>query len=193
MIADDLFAGAGGCAVCGEAVPVASRGVTCSFSCRAKLREQRKTTEWRKRREYPADIIEKVRRLYVDQGMTVAEVQAEIGKGYKVQRVMERHQIPTRPAIKRDQWGEGNAAWRGDALSYGAAHTRVYARRSSASLHPCVDCGERAKDWSYVGGCPREQRDPENGCAFSPDPDRYAARCRKCHHAYDKARRGEVA
>lgn len=189
MIADDLFAGAGGCAICGNPVPPKSLGVTCSFSCRAKLREARKTTEWRKCKDYPAELVERVRHLYVDRGMTVAEVQAVVGKGHKVQRIMERHAIPTRPAIKRDQRGEKNHLWRGDSPSYGAAHTRVYTLRGSASQHRCVDCGERAKDWSYLGDCPREQRDPETGCAFSPDPDRYVARCRSCHRAYDAARR----
>lgn len=176
------------CVICQASVPVGSRGVTCSFSCRAKLRESRKTTEWRKPREYPADVVERVRHLYADRGMTVAEVQAEIGPGIKVQRVMERHSIPARLAAKREQRADKNTSWRGADASYTAAHTRVYSSRGRAADHPCEGCGKQAKDWSYVGGCPLERRD-DRGRTYSPNPTMYAARCRKCHRAFDAARR----
>lgn len=188
MIADDLFSGAGGCVICGGEIPTGSRGSTCSRPCSARLREARKTTEWRKPREYPADLVERVRHLYVDRGMTRAEVQAAIGPGFKVERIMKRHGIPARPAIKREQRATANSSWAGERASYTAAHTRVYSTRGRASDRPCVDCGERAKDWSYLGGCPLEQRD-ERGRTYSPNPNMYAARCRSCHRAYDAARR----
>lgn len=187
MIADDLFAGAGGCVMCGSPVPATSRGVTCSFSCRARLRESRKSREWRKPRDYPADIVERVRSLYVDLGMTVAEVQAEIGKGVKVQAVIERHGIPTRPAIKRDQRGERNSSWVGNSPSYAAAHTRVYSTRGAASDHMCVDCLRPAEEWSYRGRCPLEVTDAR-GRIYSPDPSRYEPRCRPCHMVQDRDR-----
>jgi hypothetical protein len=173
--------------MCGAPVPSTSRGVTCSFSCRAKLREQRKTQEWRKPRQYPPELVEQVRNLYVDQGMTVAEVQAVIGRGVKVQRVMENHNIPRRPTIKRNQYGEANSSWRGDSASYAAAHTRIYATRGPATAHECVDCHQPATEWAYEGGCPREQTDAR-GRIYSPDPSRYAPRCLGCHMAQDRDR-----
>lgn len=188
VMADDGFAGAGGCAICGGAMAPGARGRTCSRTCSARLREARKTAEWRKPRAYPTEVVEKVRHLYVDLGMTRGEVQTAIGRGYKVETIMARHGIPARPAIKRHQRGAANATWVGELASYAAAHTRVYSARGRAADHPCVDCGEQAKDWSYLGDCPSEQRD-ERGRVYSPDPEMYAARCRKCHRAYDASRR----
>lgn len=141
-----------------------------------------------KPRTYPADVVERVRHLYIDEGMTREEVQAEIGSGFKVERIMQRHDIPTRMAIKRDQRAESNTSWAGDAPSYNAAHTRIYVTRGRASEHPCVDCDQQAKDWSYLGDCNRERTDSK-GRTYSPNPDMYAARCRKCHRSYDAARR----
>ena len=42
---------------------------------------------------------------------------------------------------------------------------------------------------SYEGGCERELIS-RNG-AYSPNPDRYAPRCRPCHRAHDAAMRRE--
>src|SRR5690606_2960253 len=39
--------------------------------------------------------------------------------------------------------------YRKDVVGYGAAHERVYRKRGRASQHDCVDCGERAEEWSY--------------------------------------------
>ena len=55
-----------------------------------------------------------VRRLYVDEGMTQREVAAVLGcSAGGVQRVIERHGIPSRRAIKRDQRGSKNTSWQG--------------------------------------------------------------------------------
>lgn len=139
-----------------------------------------------KPREYPAEIVELVRRLYIDEGMTVAEVSRALPKGFKAQRIIERHVPVRRPATKREQSGSANDSWRGDGPGYSGAHARLYRCRGPANAHACVDCGELAKDWSYSGGCPRELTDPKSGCRYSPDPDRYEPRCRKCHRAHDR-------
>jgi hypothetical protein len=77
----------------------------------------------------------------------------------------------------------------GDDIEYYSAHTRVRTAKGLPSEHPCVDCGRRAQDWSYVHGSPRERIQiggRANGLAYSPDPDDYEPRCRKCHKAYDR-------
>lgn len=179
----DTFAGPGGCQICGNEMPRVSRGVTCSPSCSARLRESRKSTEWRKPREYPSDLVERVRSLY-ESGLTVEEVQREIGRGVKVKLVMERYGIPRRKAAKRDQSRDRNLMWIGDAASYSAVHTRM----GSASTHACVDCGESAEEWAYNGGCPRELICPRRQLRYSPDPERYSPRCKSCHLAQDRVR-----
>ena len=121
--------------------------------------------------------------MYVDLGMTIAEIQAQVG-GVKVQLLMERH-IPRRKPAKRDQAGEKNHMWRGDGASYMTLHARLYGHLGRASEHACVDCGMQAMDWSYDGDCPQERVDPESGCAYSTDPERYSPRCRSCHWKRD--------
>jgi hypothetical protein len=88
--------------------------------------------------------------------------------------------------------GDQHPSWQGDEIGYGRAHSRVRDLRGPASKHVCVGCGDRAEDWSYVGGCPREriaQAGKGKGCAYSPDPDRYEPRCKPCHKKYDQAMR----
>ena len=179
----DIFAGPGGCQICGNPVPATSRGVTCSYSCRARLRESRKSSEWRKAREYPSGLVDRISSLY-EAGLTVAEVQERIGPGVKVKLVMDRYGIRRRKAAKRDQRRDRNTAWRGDIASYGAVHARM----GKASAHVCVDCGEQAKEWSYDGGCPHELTDPRRGLRYSPDPARYSPRCAPCHMTQDRIR-----
>lgn len=144
-----------------------------------------------KPRVYPPEIVADVVRMYCDMGMTVAEVQQALPRGYKAQRIIERHVPVRRKAIKRDQSGSANHMWRGDTISYDAAHERVKAGRGSAREHSCVDCGQPASDWSYNGDAEDEQIDQETGCAYSPTPAAYDARCRPCHQRFDRRRRDE--
>lgn len=143
-----------------------------------------------KPRIYPPEIIAAVRRMYIDEGMTVAEVQAALPKGYKAQRIIERHIPVRRTAAKRDQSGDRNHMWKGDAAGYSAAHLRVAALRGSAREHACIDCGSPAHDWSFNNGRRTDLRDPETGCAYSNDPNDYDPRCRSCHRRFDRAHRG---
>ena len=160
---------------------------TCSPKCRAQLREQETPTKGSPR-EYPQEIVEQAISLY-SSGSTVREVQKALPIGFKAQRILERHLTERRPLGKRDQAGPKNHAWKGDGLGYEAAHWRVKALKGSASGHRCLDCQERAMDWSYNGGCAREAIDPQNGCAYSPNPEMYSPRCRSCHRQYDAAMR----
>lgn len=135
-------------------------------------------------REYPPEVVELARRLYVDEGMTVAEVRAVFPKGYRVQTILERYVPARRPAAKRDQTGPRNTAWKGDEASYDAAHARLGRDRGA-----CVDCSQPATDWSYVGGC-ADERPGRRGVPYCLHPDHYEARCQRCHHHYDhKGRR----
>lgn len=140
-----------------------------------------------KPRDYPADVVALVRRLYLDEGMTVAEVQRELPRGFKAQRIIERHIPVRRPAAKRDQRGAKNAHWKGDDATYGAVHLRL----GPAADHACTDCAGTAAEWSYLGGCPRERVSPR-GVRYSPDPARYVARCVPCHRRHDAALRAEA-
>lgn len=79
-----------------------------------------------------------------------------------------------------------------DPTSYKLAHRRITAARGPARFQACVDCGGRAADWSYDGGCPRERTEAVRGraeVAYSPDPMRYSARCKSCHIKRDAALR----
>lgn len=141
-------------------------------------------------RVYPPDIVERIRTLYAG-GWTVAEIQ-KVMVGYKVQTIMTRYRIERRRAIKRNQSGSASSSWRGDALGYQAAHVRVATARGPASAHACVDCGMPATDWAYNHTDPSELRRPNGTCPYSPNPDHYSPRCRKCHRALDRANRKEV-
>ena len=75
---------------------------------------------------------------------------------------------------------------------YAAAHDRVARLHGPASQHPCVDCGNPARHWSY------DHNDPDelyavglsaNPMAYSANPDHYEARCVPCHKRYDLGRR----
>lgn len=72
-------------------------------------------------------------------------------------------------------------------VGYSGAHYRVKRIKGLATSHDCVDCGERAKDWSYNGLDPNEIRGGQNNCRFSSDPDYYVPRCRSCHRKHDRA------
>jgi len=70
-------------------------------------------------------------------------------------------------------------------MSYEGVHVRLRNRWGRATLHRCVDCGERAEHWAFsyfrASMCLVDSR----GQRYSNDPDDYDARCRKCHRTYD--------
>lgn len=132
-----------------------------------------------KPREYPPELVEKVRHLYVDCGMTVAEVQAQIN-GAKVQTIMSRYGIPSRRAIKRNQWGENNSSWLGDGATYKSLHHRLYRMFGTPSV--CEWCGHRDEgrfEWANLTGHYTDLTD-------------YVRLCVSCHRRYDAKRRRET-
>lgn len=130
-----------------------------------------------KPRVYPDEIVQLVRRLYLDEGMTVVEVQAEIPKGYKAQRIIERYIPQRRSTAKRDQTGDKNDSWRGDSAEYKALHLRVQNARGKPSL--CSRCGTTKGrfEWANLTG-------------DYADVDDYERMCVRCHREFDfKGRR----
>lgn len=129
-----------------------------------------------KPREYPVEVVELVRRMYLVDGMTVAEVQRELPAGFKAQRIIERHIPERRPAVKRNQAGAANDSWKGDAAGYAALHLRVATNRGKPSL--CERCGttEGRFEWANLSGNYQDTND-------------YARMCVTCHRRFDAARR----
>lgn len=130
-----------------------------------------------KPREYPPDLIERIRSLY-ESGLTIAEVQRQV-RGCKVQNVMVRYGIPRRACAKRNQRGEANHMWRGDDAGYQALHLRVAAARGKPSY--CNWCGttDGKFEWANLSGAYEDVNDYERLCA-------------SCHRFYDAARRRET-
>ena len=145
-----------------------------------------------KPRAYPAEIVTLVRHMYETEGMTIAEIQRALPRGFKAQRIVERHVPERRRAAKRDQRGNKNHMWRELDAGYKAAHLRVASARGAASGHRCVDCGCRAADWSYNHTDPDARSAPDGTRPYSLNPDHYSPRCRPCHRAFDSASRKKV-
>lgn len=166
------------CVMCGSEVPARSRGVTCNSVCSARFRERSRTPEWsRPPKVYPAEMVERVRHLYLDEGMSQIEVAAELGTTLKViYRLMLNHEIPRRKQIKRHQSGPANDSWRGDGAGYKALHLRVSSQRGKPSL--CAWCGKTDGrfEWANISGDYHDIYDYERLCA-------------SCHRNYDAARR----
>ena len=165
------------CAWCGNVWQTRSLTArTCSPLCRARLREQEHgPTKGSAPREYPAEVVEKVRSMYVS-GSTIAEIQSEL-RGVKVQNIMERYGIERRTSAKRRQSGEKNHMWAGDSAGYQALHLRVYSERG-APQH-CTKCGASGGgryEWANLTGNYQDVND-------------YQRMCVTCHRQFDAARR----
>jgi len=83
--------------------------------------------------------------------------------------------------------GENVHTWTGDEATNRAVYQRIRWQRGKASEYACVDCGGRARHWSYDHTDPNQRYDPEKG-PYSTDIDRYHPRCVKCHKRFDMAR-----
>lgn len=128
----------------------------------------------KKPRIYPPDVVDRIRHLY-ESGMTVTEVQTEIGPGIKVYNVIHRLGI-MRPAIKRDQRREKNDSWKGGDAEYQALHVSVQVSRGKPSI--CEVCGatEGRFEWANL-----------TGDYFNLDD--YQRMCVRCHRRFDAERR----
>lgn len=134
-----------------------------------------------KPKNYPPELVARVAQLY-GSGLTMREVAAEVGCSYRVlQRLMPRHGIARRPAIKRDQSGPKNHAWKGSAANYQALHLRVDAARGKPNK--CDRCwttdADRVYEWANLTG-------------RYDDIDDYERMCRHCHRSYDAERRART-
>lgn len=89
------------------------------------------------------------------------------------------------------RWKEhGSADWMPHVTtSYKGVHDTIKRKRGRATTQLCVDCGQRADEWSYDHADPSEMRDPETGFGYSLDPSHYDPRCRPCHRAVDNNRK----
>jgi hypothetical protein len=126
-----------------------------------------------KPKQYHERFVARVRELY-DSGMTQAEIAAEVGRSQKVVwNCMRRHGIASRMAVPRNQWGENNAAWKGNEAGKQAFHRRLYAKYGKPTN--CTICG--TTDSSHY--------DYANLTGRYEDIDDYAAMCRSCHWRYD--------
>ena len=128
-----------------------------------------------KPRAYPPEIV----KLAVDayqSGATVREVQALLPRGYKAQRILERHLPERRAAARRDQRTHANHMWKGDDAGYQALHLRVQAARGKPSL--CERCGatDGRFEWANLTGHYENVND-------------YARMCVACHRRFDADRR----
>jgi hypothetical protein len=80
---------------------------------------------------------------------------------------------------------------KGEAPGYDAAHRRISRTMGTAKGFACVDCGNRADEWSYNGGDPDElitdpaTRHETAGLRYSLDAAYYSPRCVRCHRAMD--------
>lgn len=72
--------------------------------------------------------------------------------------------------------------------TFAGLHRRLYRARGRAAEHPCVDCGKRARDWSYKHGDPNEKTQVIGGetVPYSLNLDQYEPRCRACHMKFDR-------
>jgi hypothetical protein len=84
--------------------------------------------------------------------------------------------------------GPTNPNWGGDSVTYHGAHQRIRNARGQASTRLCVDCGGRARHWSYNHQDPNEKVDPALG-RYSVSPNFYEPRCVSCHSYFDRNER----
>lgn len=69
--------------------------------------------------------------------------------------------------------------------TYSSAHSYIRRQLGKAADRECVDCGGRAKEWSYVGGAP-DERLSDKGFPYTYDPSFYRPRCARCHIRFDR-------
>ena len=84
------------------------------------------------------------------------------------------------------QPGAAHPLWRGNDITYTAAHLRLAKLKGSAAGHRCADCSARAVHWSYDHRDPDEITRPgSRPYSFSTKPEHYQPRCSSCHVNFD--------
>jgi hypothetical protein len=132
----------------------------------------------------PAPVERRKRALCIFSGCDVID-DGPTGYCKMHQTRIRRHGSPNvKLATGHGLTGEEHPQWRGEEVTYSGAHMRVRAVRGSARRHTCA-CGMQAKHWSY------DHRDPAEKSSdmgpYSPNPDRYVAKCVPCHKRSDMA------
>lgn len=80
---------------------------------------------------------------------------------------------------------DGGRPPKGEHPGWGAIHKRLSRDKGKAARYACVDCGQRAGEWSYDNSDPNELIDARTKLAYSLAQERYAPRCVKCHRIFD--------
>ena len=130
----------------------------------------------RKPKQYDVQLVKQVSELY-SSGRTQTEIAVVLGTTQKVvYKLMRRHGIKARPAIKRHQTGSDNSTWKGSRAGYKAFHLRVSNQRGRPKK--CEICGthdpSKRYEWANLTG-------------KYDDPDDYKRMCKSCHARHDKA------
>jgi hypothetical protein len=89
--------------------------------------------------------------------------------------------------------GEETSQWKGDDVSYRAAHFRLYSQRGKPAI--CDLCGQPAHEWALKDAAEavKVQQDGRfAGKRYSPRIDDYFPACRSCHRSYDGRERDPV-
>jgi hypothetical protein len=86
--------------------------------------------------------------------------------------------------------GPDHPSFKGDEITYSAAHMRTRGWRGPAADHDCIDCGRRAEHWSYDHADPNElvEQTSKAPLMYSADPEHYQPRCAQCHKNFDLGR-----
>lgn len=126
------------------------------------------------RQVMPQMTVNRVAEMYA-RGMTQSEIAQQFGVWQTaVSRFMKRHGIVARVAAKRNQRGERNSTWKGSAVTYKAAHDRVYAARGRPQR--CEHCQTTE---------PNKRYEWANLTGRHHDPADYVRLCRSCHCRFD--------
>lgn len=86
------------------------------------------------------------------------------------------------------EFGNKNSSWRGDEVTYAAAHRRVRTARGDATEHQCTMCSDSAAQWAYDHKDHPEERTSPRGHAYSTKVEHYLALCLSCHWYWDRDR-----
>jgi hypothetical protein len=141
----------------------------------------RATSAWQPKplKQYPPELVALVRELYEGKGHSMRETAQLAGITLKVlDRLMRRHGITARRAVRRNQDGSANPSWRGDAAAYSSMHQRVEAVRGKPKRCSCCDTTDPAQRYEWA-----------NLTGHYEDPRDYVRLCQRCHWLLDRRRR----
>jgi hypothetical protein len=107
----------------------------------------------------------------------------------------EQRSANAKKAREAGRLGPEHHQWKGDEITYSAAHARVYRQRGPAKNYPCARCGRfhDRMEWAYNGEDPNELYGKTgNVWPYSTDPAFYVPLCGdQCHIIFDQQRARE--